>query len=254
MVEERRPQKRVVKKVVKRTVVRPAQTGTTTLRTPARSSDTTTATKASPAEARPAATGTALSRLKARAATARRPTIRIPSPPRRPGAGLGERARLAGSRVLDRGRDASFVAGRGLRSGVDRVRDLHLPYLSPIRAAAITGIVVGLLAVLLGYLSYELFSATRGTSAGGGWGALVLVVVAFATFAAGELMLGGFGVEHGRVISLMSIMLVLVLILTFFLELAAGRAAWILLPLLAMVSFMVSCRVIMFAAEQPERR
>lgn len=254
MVEERRPQKRVVKKVVKKTVVRPAQTGTTTLRTPTRSSDSTTATKVPTAEAPPAATGTALARLRARAATARRPSIRIPSPPRRPGAGLGEQARLAGSRVLDRGRDASFAVGRGFRSGFDRVRDVRLPYLSPIRAAAVTGVVVGLAAVLMGYLALQLFSATSGAATASGWKALAFVVVAFTAFAVGELLLGGFGVEHGRVISLMSIMLVLVLILTFFLDLAAGRSAWILLPLLGAISFAASCRIILFAAEQPERR
>jgi hypothetical protein len=238
MVEEPRPTKRVVKKVVKKTVVRPAQPGTTALRQP-------TPKRAPGGDSR-------MAKLKAKAST--RPTIRIPSPPRRPGAGLAGRARLAGSRVVDRGRDASFTAGRSVRGGLRRVRDVRLPHLSPLRGAAITGLVVGLLAVALGYLSYELFSATRGTSAGGGWGALVLVVVAFATFAIGELMLGGFGIDHGRVISLMSIMLVLVLVLTFFLDLAAGRGAWILIPLLGLVSFVVSCKVILFAADQPEPR
>ena len=49
-------------------------------------------------------------------------------------------------------------------------------------------------------------------------------------------------------------MLVLVLVLTFFLELAAGPIAWILFPLLGVVAFMASCRVMMFAAEQPNPR
>lgn len=237
MVDEPRPTKKVVKKVVKKTVVRPSRPGTTALRQPT-----------SPHSA----TDSRMAKLKAKAST--RPTIRIPSPPRRPGAGLGGRARLATSRVLDRGRDASFAAGRSVQGGVRRARDVRLPYLPPLRAAAITGIVVGLLAVVLGYLSYELFSATRGTSAGGGWGALVLVVVAFATFAVGELMLGGFGVDHGRVISFMAIMLVLVFVLTFFLDLAAGRGAWILIPVLGMVSFVLSCKVMLFAADQPDTR
>jgi hypothetical protein len=122
------------------------------------------------------------------------------------------------------------------------------------RAAAVTGLVAGLLAVGLGWLSYELFSATRGTSAGGGWGALVLVVVAFVTFAVGELLLGGFGVDHGRFISSMSVMLVLVVVLTFFLELAAGLFAWILFPALGAVTFMASTRIAMFAVEQPNPR
>jgi hypothetical protein len=234
MVDERRPTKRVVKKVVRKTVVvRPAQPGST--------------------KVRPAApkAGTPLAKLRAKAS---RPSIRIPSPPRRPGAGLAARARLAGSRVGDRGRDVSFATRERVRSGLHWARDLRLPLLSPMRAAAITGLVTGLLAVALGYLSYELFSATRGTSAGGGWGALVLVVVAFVTFAVGELMLGGFGVNHGRFISAMSIMLVLVFILTFFLELAAGPAAWILIPVLGMIAFIVSGRLALIAADQPNRR
>jgi hypothetical protein len=236
MVEERRPAKRVVKKVVKKTVVvRPAQTGSTKVAAP----PSTTSVK------------TPIAKLKAKTATRRRPQIRIPTPPRRPGAGLAARVRLVGTRVGDRGRDVGFTTGQVVRRSVQWVRDLRLPHLSPLRAAAVTGIIVGLLAVALGWLSYELFSATRGTSAGGGWGALVLVVVAFVTFGAGELLLEGFGVDHGRSISAMSIMLVLVLVLTFFLDLAAGRGAWILLPLLGMVSFVGSCRMMLFAADQP---
>ena len=233
MVVERHPTKKVVKKVVRKTVVvRPAPGST---------------------KVRPAApkSGTPLAKLRAKAS---RPSIRIPSPPRRPGAGLAGRARLVGSRVGDRGRDVSFATKRRVRSSLYWLRDLRLPHLSPMRAAAITGLVAGLLAVALGYLSYELFSATRGTSAGGGWGALVLVVVAFVTFAVGELLLGGFGVNHGRFISSMSILLVLVFILTFFLNLAAGRGAWILIPVLGMIAFMASCRLALLVADQPNRR
>ena len=236
MVDERRPTKKVVKRVVKKTVVvRPARPGSTTVR-----------------QAAPPTVSTPLARLKAKAST--RPSIRIPTPPRRPGAGLASRARLAGSRVGDRGRDISFSTKQRVRDGLLWVRDLRLPLLSPLRAAAITGLIVGLLAVGLGWLSYELFSATRGTSAGGGWGALVLVVVAFVTFAVGELLLGGFGVEHGRFISSMSVMLVLVFVLTFFLELAAGLFAWILFPVLGVVAFMASCWLMTFAADQPNPR
>ena len=237
MVEERRPTKKVVKRVVKKTVVvRPARPGSTT----------------TVQQAPPRTVSSPLARLKAKAAT--RPSIRIPTPPRRPGAGLASRARLAGSRVSDRGRDISFSTKQRVRDGFSWMRDLRLPVLSPLRAAAITGLVVGLLAVGLGYLSYELFSATRGTSAGGGWGALVLVVVAFVTFAVGELMLGGFGVDHARFISSMSVMLVLVVVLMFFLELAAGPIAWLLFPALGVITFMGSCRIAMFAAEQPNPR
>ena len=236
MVDERRPTKKVVKRVVKKTVVvRPTRPGSTTVR-----------------QATPPTVRTPLAKLKAKAST--RPSIRIPTPPRRPGAGLAARARLVGSRVGDRGRDVTYTTSMAMRRGLRWVRDARLPLLSPLRASAITGLVVGLLAVALGYLSYELFSATLGTTAGGGWGALVLVVVAFVTFAVGELLLGGFGVDHGRFISSMSIMLVLVLVLTFFLDLAAGPIAWILFPVLGVVAFMGSCRLMMFAADQPNPR
>jgi hypothetical protein len=136
------------------------------------------------------------------------------------------------------------------------VRAARLPHVSPLRGAAITGLVTGLLSVTLGWLSYELFSATGSATSGGGWGALVLVVVAFLTFAAGELLLDGFGVEHGRIISATSIMLVLVLVLLFspLLELAAGPGAWILLPVLGVVAFMASCRVMTLAAAEPNPR
>ena len=237
MVDERRPTKKVVKRVVKKTVVvRPARPGSTT----------------TVKQATPPAGSTPLAKLKAKASS--RPTIRIPTPPRRPGAGLASRARLAGSRVSERASDVTYATTTAVRQGLRRVRDARLPHLPPLRAAAITGVVVGLLAVTLGYLSYELFSATRGTSAGGGWGALVLVVVAFVVFAVGELMLGAFGVDHGRFISSMSVMLVLVLVLTFFLELAAGPIAWILFPVLGVIAFMASCRVMMIAADEPNPR
>ena len=236
MVDERRPAKKVVKRVVKKTVVvRPARPGSTTVK-----------------QAAPPAVSSPLAKLKAKASS--RPSIRIPTPPRRPGAGLGERARLVGSRVGDRASDVTYATTTAVRQGLRRIGDTRLPHLSPLRGAAVTGIVVGLLAVVLGYLSYELFSATRGTSAGGGWGALVLVVVAFVVFAVGELLLGAFGVDHGRFISAMSVMLVLVLVLTFFLELAAGPIAWILFPMLGVIAFMASCRVMMFAADQPNPR
>ena len=51
-----------------------------------------------------------------------------------------------------------------------------------------------------------------------------------------------------------SLRYVLVVVLTFFLELAAGPAAWILFPVLGLVTFMGSTRIAMFAAEQPNPR
>jgi hypothetical protein len=238
MAEERRATKPVVRKVVrKRVVVRPAQPGSTRVKAPAaRSGD-------SP-----------LARLKAKAST--RPTFRLPSPPRRPGAGLAGRARLVGTRINDRAGDTAYASRQAVGRVVRRVRDTRLPHLSPLRGAAVTGVVTGILSVTLGWLAYQLFSATGGATSRGGWGALVLVVVAFLTFAAGELLLDGFGIEHGRIISATSIMLVLVLVLLIspLLELAAGPGAWLLMPVLGAIAFMVSERVMTIAVDQANAR
>lgn len=242
MVEDGRSTKRVVKRVVKKTVVvRPVQSGTT---------GTTGTTKVHPSAPKVASP---LDRLKAKAANRPRPSIRIPSPPRRPGAGLADRARVIGSRIGEGARDASFTAGEAVRDGAARVRDLRLPHLPPLRAAALTGVVVGVVGVGLGWLCYELFSATRGTTAGGAWGAVALLVVSAIVIVLGDRLLSGFGIEHTGTISFTAVALVIVLVLVFFLELAAGRAAWILVPALCAVTYPVSCRVLTFAADQPQR-
>jgi hypothetical protein len=222
MVDEPRPTKKVVKKVVKRTVVRPAST---------------TTADAPPAPAQPKAKAAARPKL-----AVKRPSIDLGSVRAR-GAGA---ARGAGDRVrdgLDVVRDASIRA-------FDVLRDLRLPHLVPWRAAAITGLVVGLVAVALGWGSAALFTATRGTSSGGGWGALALVVVAFVAFFLGELMLDGFGVDQPRVTSFLGVILVLVVILVAFLGMAEGNAAWIIVPALAAVGFVAAERLMAFAVDQ----
>lgn len=239
MVDEPRPTKKVVKKVVKRTVVvRPTRPGAA-----APTPSGTTAVKSR----RPG--GGSLAKLKA--STKTRPRLRIPSPPRRPGAGLVPRAQQLGSRVGGRARDTGRATGDAIAGGVSWVRDLRLPHLAPLRAAIITGLVVGLVAVSLGWLAREVFSATRGTSAGGTWGALALVVMAFIAYLVGRTLLSGFGLDHVGAISFTSISLVFVLVLALFLELAATSYSWILLPVLSAIAFAVSCKVLTMAAEQP---
>lgn len=246
MVEERRPTRRVVKKVVKKTVVvRPigsgsTRPGSTKLKTQApRPTDQTVSTP--------------FGRLKAKTAARPRPSIRIPSPPRRPGAGLASRARLLGSRVTDIAQDASFTVADTTGRSLRWLRNLRLPLLSPLPAAAVAGVLAGALAVTLGWLSIEIFSAAE-LSAGGGRGALALVIVAILTYGAGALLLSGFGAEHARVISSVAIMLVLLLVLMFFLRLAAGTWAWVLIPALGMIGFMMSSFMIRLAADQPPPR
>jgi hypothetical protein len=158
------------------------------------------------------------------------------------------------------------LAKPGLRGRVGNIRhvfedawdwlvSMRLPHLSPRRGSAITGVVVGLLSVLIGWGFYEVFSATLGTQAGGGWGFLAFVFLSFVAFIVGELLLAGFGVPHARVVSILSVLLVLLVVLVFFLELAAGIWAWLLIPVLMSLAFIASSSVMSAAAKEqnPQR-
>lgn len=123
------------------------------------------------------------------------------------------------------------------------------------RGSAVTGVLVGLLAVVIGWGFLSLFSATLGTRAGGGWGFLALVLLSFIAFISGELLLSGFGVPLARVISMLSVLLILLMVLVFFIRLAAGVWAWLLLPVLGAGSFAASAVIMRITAQEqnPQR-
>jgi hypothetical protein len=114
---------------------------------------------------------------------------------------------------------------------------LRLPHLSPVRGSAIAGLLVGVVSVAIGWGFYNLFSATLGTQAGGRWGFVAFVFLSFVAFVIGELLLAGFGVPHARVVSMLSVLLVLLAVLVFFINLAAGIWAWLLIPVLGSFAF-----------------
>jgi hypothetical protein len=119
----------------------------------------------------------------------------------------------------------------------DWLVSLRLPQLSPVPGSAMAGLLVGLLSVGIGWGFYRLFSATLGTRAGGAWGLLAFVFLSFVAFIIGELLLAGFGVPHARVVSILSVLVVLLAVLVFFINLAAGVWAWLLMPALGALAF-----------------
>jgi hypothetical protein len=137
----------------------------------------------------------------------------------------------------------------------DWVLSIRLPHLAPVPGSAITGAVVGVLSVTIGWGFYEVFSATLGTRAGGKWGFLAFVFLSFVAYLIGEVLLAAFGVPHARVVSILSVLLVLLLVLVFFLDLAAGIWAWMLIPFLFSLAFVVSSAVMEAAAKEknPQR-
>ena len=298
--------RRVVKKVVKKTVVRPlaptqpaananAGTGTSPaarnprrLRTPRLATPTRVpaarpsapapsatpapapaARSATPASPPPEASATtapivaapAIETTEAKPAKARgwRPSLpSLPSLPKRKrrakheGGGRLRRVRYA---ITDPIVDGFAWVGDVIIDGWHWLIGLRLPHVSPSRGSAITGALVGLESVALGWGFYQLFSATRGTQAGGGWGFLALVFVAFVAFITGELLLSGFGVPLARVVSILSILVVLLMVLVFFIKLAAGMWAWLLIPALSAAAFVTSNMVMQIASqEQNEQR
>jgi len=151
--------------------------------------------------------------------------------------------------------DAVIGVGHRIEDAWDWLVSLRLPQLSPMRGSVVTGLLVGALSVTIGWGFYQLFSATLGTRAGGRWGFLAFVFLSFAAFVIGELLLAGFGVPHARVVSILSVLIVLLLVLVFFLNLAAGVWAWLLIPVLSALAFVVSNAAVAAAAKEqnPQR-
>jgi hypothetical protein len=254
------PPRRIVKKVVKKTVVRPGVPSAPRSAGPVGGrSVSTPVTSASSAHRGPARLTTPgrpqASRSVPTAPAAPRPnvprTAATPAPAPAPAPAAARRRRLP--------RLGIGALVRGVRHRVEDAWDwlvtLRLPHLSPVRGSAITGVVVGVLSVAIGWGFYELFSATLGTQAGGAWGFLAFVFLSFVAFVIGELLLAGFGVPHPRVVSVLSVLLVLLLVLVFFLDLAAGVWAWLLIPVLMALAFVVSGAVMTAAAREqnPQR-
>jgi hypothetical protein len=247
------PQPRVVKKVVKRTVVRPAAPQGGTDR-PARP---------------PAPRATAVSRLRGKDL---RPSDDVPATPARPAApeestapprngprttldvgaalgsarerttdalhGVAEVARRLGFAVRDRGEDAVWA-----------VRDYRVPTIPPLHASLVTGLLVGLVVTAGGWGCLALFSAIRGTSAGGAfWGGLAVLVVVGIAYEIGSRLLTAFGVQQARAVLALSLMVVAVLVMLFFLEPVDGPWAWLVVPGLMVVTVPLVQRLLVWAA------
>ncbi|KQY60550.1 hypothetical protein ASD11_14015 [Aeromicrobium sp. Root495] len=227
----------MVKKVVKKAVVRPTA--------PAAASRTTTTQ-------RPKAT--AVSRV---TKPVKRPVPAQPAKPTRSvdvGAGVSRAAGATKNGVL-RAWHSALDAGWAVRdrsaNGVDAVLDYRLPQQPPMRAAAISGAVAGLVAVALGALVGMLFTELRGTTSGGGfWGSVAFLVTMVIAVVLGARLAALLGCPSGLVVSFLGTVFTIVVILMFFLDLSQGPWAFLLVPALAVVGFAGAVRLVEMA-EQP---
>lgn len=263
MTEDERPtprpgQPRVVKKVVKRTVVRPGQAPgrtssgrTSTASSPATSSPTAVAPAPAPAKATPG-TGAAarLTQSGSTTTTTRRGSIDL---------GAARRTGRQGTQWLGRTARAGLSSVRRSGTGargfvVDRywdVRTYRLPPQPPVRSALVVGLVLGLLAVAVGWVAGMVFSELRGTSSGGGvWGGLVVVTLGVVSVYGGGRLLRALGVDQAMTVSLLAVILVLIAILLFFVDLASGQWALLVVPALAAAAYAASTGLITLASTE----
>jgi hypothetical protein len=230
MADEQTPAKKVVKRVVKKGVAKPAP-------------------KDSAPQVRYGRAVATAPRPKAKAGTApSKPASKAP----RPKIAVASKVKGAQKAVTSKSSSAASGAAGAIKSGAGRVRDAiddsffrvrtwRMPHWSPIPASVFTGAVVGIIAVALGLASKSLFNELRGVSAGGGrWGSLTFVVVAFIAFVLGELLLSGFGVTQARLTSFLGVVLTIVAMLGLFLGLADTVWGLLIVPLVAVISYVLA--------------
>jgi hypothetical protein len=240
MVDEQNPPPRkVVKRVVKKTVARPSSAPpATTIR-----------------YGRPVSTTS----TKPRAKVATRPGTRTTGTKPRPGVKVGAAGKALTTRgagvasgVAGAAGSASRTAGTFIAGRFHALIAWRIPHIDPRFAAPITGILVGLVSVGLGLAALEVFSDLRGVSSGGGrWGSLTFVVVTFIAIVLGDLLLRAFGTARAGLISFLGVVLAIVAILGLFLELADDRRALVLVPVLGAVTYLVSHWLITLAESAP---
>jgi hypothetical protein len=120
-------------------------------------------------------------------------------------------------------------------------RQLPTIALSGVPAAAVTGVVVGALAVLLTWLSTTACDVVRGTSScGGGPGLLILVVVLVLLSWVGGLLLRVFGVDDAGSTSILAVGILAVLVLVFLLGSIDQWWMVIAIPVAAVISYCAS--------------
>lgn len=233
-------QPRVVKKVVKRTVVRPPSASA------ARTSQPMGSLRASSSE-EPASPSSGDGPLRSR-----RPSIDLGGL-RRTGRSLGERSGSSLSAAGSTVRGIGAATSQRLSDAFWDVRTYRLPPQPPVRAAVVVGLLLGAFSVLVGWVAAQVFTEVRGTSSGGGlWGGLVVLALALFSGWLGARLLRAASVEHAGVISGLAVLLVLVSVLMFFVDLAAGPWALLIMPALGAAAYAAAAALVGLAAEDPQ--
>jgi hypothetical protein len=128
-----------------------------------------------------------------------------------------------------------------------------LPALSGRVAAAVTGLVVGIAGAALTYLSLRGCEAVKGTESCGGAGVPILVVILALMVLAGAAVLAVWGVSEARGTSFLGVGVLCVILLVALIEELFSGWMFLVVPVLAALSFVVAHWVTTaFVEPQPE--
>lgn len=247
MVDEQQPAKKVVKRVVKKTVVRPLPptqpqptmrygrpvTGTTATKPRAKTRTGTT----HPSTPRPAVA---------------RPRVDVGAKVGAAGRAIGTRGSSAASGVAGVAGSASRTAGSFVADRFHRAIVWRVPHIDLRLASLISGLVAGLVSGGLALAALALFTEVRGVASGGGrWGALTFVAVSVVAFVVGERLLTAFGSSMARLTSLLGVILTIVAILGLFLGLADSRWGLVIVPVLAAICYAIAHWLLSLAENTP---
>ena len=254
--DEERP-KKAVRRVVKKTVVRPTAPSSRGSSAPSSRGDRSPVAKAAVPTRRTttagsAAAGGTTSTVERAPKPGRVPEpVRVPRPVRDRGPSLRERAGTAARGAAGGVRSGASRVGRGLQSGGRRVLDARLPHWPGPVGAAVAGLVAALVGTLLGAAVLELFSWALGVRAGGIWGIPAFILVMVAVWWAGSLLLGGLGHPSARLVSFLGVVIGLIVLLIALPSAAETAWAFVIVPVLGAASFAASQALVHVAQTVP---
>ncbi len=272
--------KKVVRRVVKRTVVRPASdVGRDEQRAkvaaPGRASTPRTRTVTNPSTGRTVTLG---GRPADREGTATKPSS--PAKKASPAAKASTRTtpepvsakpkvvRRSPRDVLDDWRlaasDRSAVAGRAVRSGTGavgagvrsagrRVVGVRLPHWPDVRGVVATAVVTGLVVVGLGSATLELFDRIFGVKSGGAWGVLAFALITVAAFVVSRTLLGWFGHASAVVTAALAQLFGVVLLLILLPTNAQSLWSLLIVPAVSLASHVAAHGGILLAEAEDSR-
>lgn len=271
--------KKVVRRVVKRTVVRPVsdvgRDETPKVAAPGRSSVPRTRTVTNPStgrtvtlggrpadqqdvEAKTSSPATKTSPvLKASPRTKPEPVPARPKLARRSPRDVLDDWRLA---VADRSAGAGRLVRRGTgavgttaRSAGRRVLGVRLPHWPDLRGVLATAVVTGIVVVALGAASLEVFDRVFGVKSGGAWGVLAFALIALASYVVSRLLLGWFGHPNPVVTSALAQLFGIVLLLILLPTDAQSLWSLLIVPAVSVAAHLAAHGGILLAEAEDRR-